>query len=461
MLTLLVFVVVFAGMIFLHESGHFLAARLFKIPVDEFGFGFPPRLLRFWRAKGKLVLDNQEIVIPSNFDLPFERSVALKKQVHATADLVDDKMVLRTIELVQRETEAQEMPDLLADLHSSQAPIVTPQQRGAIELQGVANEIEPGTEFTINILPLGGFVRPLGENDPDVPGGLAAANPWKRLGVLIAGPLMNLLTAVIIYSIMVAQTGMPIPGQISVAQVEPGSPAAQAGILPNDIIVKVDGQSITDMNTARNTIRAHLNQPIQLVLQRNGKDINITATPLSSRSLQQGALGVALTYPTRPASLVESLTSGVTVTALQAAVILYLPIGVLRGAIAPSDARLIGLKGMYDMFGAAIQQDATTREQQSAVPSSTGNAAASSAAQPTDDTLSLIGFLSMSLGLLNLLPIPALDGGRILFTLPEILIKRRIPPHVENLINGVALLMLILLMVYVNVMDFINPINLP
>ena len=71
-----------------------------------------------------------------------------------------------------------------------------------------------GTEFTIHALPLGGFVRPKGENDPNVPGGFGAANPWKRLVVLVAGPLMNLLTAIIVFSALIAYEGIAEPGEV-------------------------------------------------------------------------------------------------------------------------------------------------------------------------------------------------------------------------------------------------------
>jgi regulator of sigma E protease len=73
----------------------------------------------------------------------------------------------------------------------------------------------------------------------------------------------------------------------------------------------------------------------------------------------------------------------------------------------------------------------------------------------------LIGLLSVSLGVMNLLPIPALDGGRILFTLPEIILRRRIPPQLENVINGIAMMILIVLLLFVNLMDFINPAKIP
>jgi regulator of sigma E protease len=107
------------------------------------------------------------------------------------------------------------------------------------------------------------------------------------------------------------------------------------------------------------------------------------------------------------------------------------------------------------MFDVAVEEDVSSRQEVAAIPAGT------SAPQPTNWTLNLIGILSVSLGVMNLLPIPALDGGRILFTLPEILFKRRIPPERENVINGIAMLLLIGLLLFVNVMDFINPVQIP
>src|SRR5512132_2450750 len=101
-----------------------------------------------------------------------------------------------------------------------------------------------GTRFTLNWLPLGGFVRPKGENDPNVPGGLAAASPWKRLAVLFAGPMMNLLAAVLIYSIIFSRVGVRDASRVLVASVTPDGPAAQAGFKADDIFVSGNGQPI-------------------------------------------------------------------------------------------------------------------------------------------------------------------------------------------------------------------------
>src|SRR5262245_43263761 len=138
LLTWVVFLLAFGGMVIIHEFGHYVAARLCNIEVEEFGIGLPtPRALTLFTWQG--------------------------------------------------------------------------------------------TRFTLNWLPFGGFVRPKGENDPDVPGGLAAANPWQRFFVLSAGPLMNLLTAVIVYSFIFSQVGVPDLNRVLVTSVTPQSPAEQAG----------------------------------------------------------------------------------------------------------------------------------------------------------------------------------------------------------------------------------------
>ncbi len=364
-MTLLIVVLVFGGMVFLHEFGHFLAARLFKIEVEEFGFGFPPKVLTLFKWQG--------------------------------------------------------------------------------------------TEFTLNLLPLGGFVRPKGENDPNVLDGLSAANPWKRLGVLFAGPMMNLLTAVVVTSIIVAQSGVGVEGRVLIENVSEASPALQAGIQPNDVLVAINGTQVSTLDEARALILKGVDTSILFKLDRAGQPLEINATPLSTRSKEQGALGVGLAYPRRSATIGEIVSGGFIYTGAQALSILYIPVGLIQGAIAPGEARLLGMKGIYDIFGQAVQRDVQTRQ----VPAGTTAAGQTAqAAEPTNYILSLIAMLSVSLAVFNLLPIPALDGGRILFTLPEILFRRRIPYKLENVINGVAMLLLIALMVFVNVMDFINPSNI-
>jgi regulator of sigma E protease len=248
---------------------------------------------------------------------------------------------------------------------------------------------------------------------------------------------------------------MPVSGAVKIESVSDNSPASAAGILTGDIIVEINGEKVTDIQPAIDIIQKNLDKPVELVVDRNGEQVNLTATPLSSRKKTEGALGVALGYPTRPATISESVGGGAAITAVQAATIVYLPVALIQGAIAPEEARFVGFKGIFDMFDVAVEEDVSSRQEAAAAPSP------AAAPKPTNWTLNLIGMLSISLGVFNLFPIPALDGGRILFTMPEILFKKRIPMEWENTVNGIAMLLLIGLMLFVNVMDFVNPVNIP
>jgi regulator of sigma E protease len=122
----------------------------------------------------------------------------------------------------------------------------------------------------------------------------------------------------------------------------------------------------------------------------------------------------------------------------------------LRGTLNSEQSRLVGLKGIYDILQQTVSHDV----QASATPQTSTDPLE----QPVR-TLELIASLSISLGIFNLFPFPALDGGRIIFVLPELIFRRRVSPQVENLVHGMGMAFLLLLMIYINVMDFINPVN--
>jgi regulator of sigma E protease len=367
-LSLLIFLAVFAGVVFIHEFGHFIVARILNVEVEEFGFGLPPRILTLFRWKG--------------------------------------------------------------------------------------------TDFTLNWLPIGGFVRPKGENDPAVRGGLAAATPWTRLAVLFAGPTMNLLLGVLVFSVLFIQIGVPDYTKVQIGDVLAGSPASQAGIQLNDIVVAANGVAIHDPAQLHDVIYASLDKPIALTLRRGDQTITLSAMPSSSRPQNQGALGISMGPAlVKSGSAIESLQYGSLAVYGQIRLLILLPAQLIRGQLSPADSRFVGLKGIFDLFGQAVSRDVQSRE-----PNTPASPSGSSAPQtPTYFTLQLIGILTISLGVLNLFPFPALDGGRIFFLLPELLLRRRVPAEWENRINAVGMALLLAFMVYVNLMDFVNPavINLP
>lgn len=358
LLTWIAFIAAFAGMILVHEFGHFIVARLCRVEVEEFGIGFPPRAMTLFHWKG--------------------------------------------------------------------------------------------TAFTLNWLPLGGFVRPKGENDPSIPGGLAAASPWVRLGVLTAGPLMNLLAGVLVYSLIFTQIGVPDYNVVTIGWVEAGSPAEQAGLQTDDIIRALNGQPVHSPEQLKALILANLDQQVQFEVERGGERLLLSATPLSSRVAQEkGAVGIGMQPLYAPASSwFATLPVSVETVYEQIRFLVSLPGQMLSGAIPAEEGRFIGIKGIFDFFQQAVSRDVESR---APLPQS------SAAPQPTNFTLGLIAGLTITIGLFNLLPLPALDGGRILFVLPEMLLRRRVPPKFETYVHAIGLALLIAFMLYVNVMDFVNP----
>ncbi len=365
LLTGLIFVAVFGSVILIHELGHFVVGKLFKVEIEEFGIGIPPKMLTLfqWRE----------------------------------------------------------------------------------------------TEFTLNWLPFGGFNRFKGENNPEIEGGLAAANPWVRLAVLLAGATMNLLLGVLVYSIIIAQLGIPDFNTIQVFDVTPGSPAAQAGFRVEDIFLKINGETIKSEPQLRGIIHDNLDKELLFTLQRGDEIIETAAIPLSSRSAEDGALGFLPSYGYQPSpSFLTSLSYGVQTTFYTAKDILLLPAQLLRGSLSPDEARFLGFRGIYNILQQTVNADVESRAEQPAATSS----APTPVPPPTYYTLNLIASLTITLGVFNLLPFPALDGGRIFFVLPEIFLKKRVPAKFENIVHGVGIMLLLGFMLYVNVMDFIDPVNI-
>jgi regulator of sigma E protease len=288
-----------------------------------------------------------------------------------------------------------------------------------------------GTDFTLNAIPLGGFVRPKGENDPSVEGGLAAASPWVRLVVLAAGPAMNIMIGILLGVIIFYNMGKPVTNKVVVDMVAQGSPAEQAGLLPGDLITQINGLKIDSQQTLQQVVTQNLGTPITITYQRNGQSYTITLVPRTNPPAGQGAIGIRMTNPTTPVSIGEAFTEGFSATYDNVRGILALPVRMIQGQASPSEGRLVGYRGMFEIY------------------------------QQIFNPLWFFMAISISLGVINLMPFPALDGGRILMTLPEILFRRRIPPKYENAINLIGFAILLMVLIYVNVQDFINPIQLP
>jgi regulator of sigma E protease len=197
------------------------------------------------------------------------------------------------------------------------------------------------------------------------------------------------------------------------------------------MFLSINGDPVDSIDTLITLIDTNLGQPTQVTVQRNGEVISVTLTPRLRPPEGEGPMGVGLKNPTQPITRIQALNRGVIASYENVRGLLMLPVRLLSGQARPEEGRLVGYKGMYDIY------------------------------QEIRNPLWFFMVISLSLGVMNLLPLPAIDGGRILLTLPEIIFRRRIPPQYENAIHVIGFAILILLLLYINIQDFINPIQLP
>lgn len=307
-----------------------------------------------------------------------------------------------------------------------------------------------GTEFTVNWIPLGGFVRPAGEDDPSVEGGLANASKTARFGVLVAGSLFNFIMAVLIFWVFFM---IPRPAVdetlVAVGLVNENSPAAQAGLQEDDVFVAVNEVVIGgDIDLLVDEIQANAGNEVALTIMREGEEQVVNLVPRMPgeyNAAQEGAVGVALKYPETGGTAVMNPVEAVGMSVFTIGDIIYttisLPVELIRGQVAAEEARIVSVVGISQMAGQATEQSA-----------STGDASY---------ILWLMGVISVALGFTNLLPIPALDGGRILFVLIEAIRGRRIEPEQEGMVHAIGMALLLGLMLILIVQDVMNPIVLP
>jgi regulator of sigma E protease len=297
-----------------------------------------------------------------------------------------------------------------------------------------------GTRFTLNAIPLGGFVRPKGEDDPSVPDGLAGSSKTTRALVLLAGPSANVLIAFLAF-VAAFKFAAPDANRTTITAVAASSPAEAAGLQPGDWIVAVDDLPVTTYASLSEAVTERLGKSIRLEVMRDAQSVLVGLVPRAEPPEGQGPIGIVTGNPRLQTTWGESIVYGAQSVAYQVDALIHLPAQLIRQEIQPEQARLSGLKGMYDMLSWAGEIDR-------------------SADRPFL-TLNLVGVISLGLALANLLPIPALDGGRLLFVLYEAVFHRRISPRYEGLAHAIGFAFLLAVMVYVNLQDFVNPISLP
>lgn len=297
--------------------------------------------------------------------------------------------------------------------------------------------------LSLNSFPLGGFVRPAGEDDPTVADGLAASPKRVRFSVLAAGPAANLLIGLTVFAVGF-YTGWPsYTDRIRISGVVRSAPADAAGLLPGDIVLAANGEKVwVSNNRLSQIIHANLGQPVTLTVERGDKTLTFTVVPRIAWPEGQGPVGITLDrdwtlarYPW-PEAIVRAGSQ----VLFQIRETIALPARLIVGTIRPDEVRFVSVVGLKSISDAVVE---TAVEAQALFP-----------------VLQLIGTISVALALTNLLPLPALDGGRILFVLIEAVRGQRIAPEREAYVHIMGLFVLLVIMMFMIINDLVNPVVL-
>ncbi|MBQ3423920.1 MAG: site-2 protease family protein [Clostridia bacterium] len=296
-----------------------------------------------------------------------------------------------------------------------------------------------GIQYSLRAIPLGGYCAFVGEDESnDDPRAMNNQPLWKRFLTVLAGPFMNFVLAFVVCAIMlntyyIAET-YPV-----VNQVVEGMPAAEAGLLPGDRILSVNGTQISNDTAGVNQMirviqSGDLTQSIDLTVDRGGKQLafSISAVPVQQEDGQPDRYQIGIVFSSRTFNFVESLreagsymveTTGMMIDSLKNLI--------FKGEGLEDTAGTVGIIALV----------------------------AQQAREGMYMVLWLMFIISLNLGIMNLLPIPALDGGRLLFLIVEAIRRKPIPPEKEGTVHAVGMVLLLGLFLLLTYHDIVRLIS--
>ena len=341
-ITILIFLGILAVLILAHELGHFATAKAFGVRVDEFGLGFPPRLIGIKRGE---------------------------------------------------------------------------------------------TLYSLNAVPLGGFTKMAGEEDPDVPRSLASKGVGPRVIVLSAGSIMNALLPILLFAIAFMVPHNVATGDVVVAEVAPNSPAAAAGIEVGDTLASLNDEPVQNISDLQIFTQLNLGKEVNLAVRHSDATLEeLQLIPRWKPPPGEGAMGVAVSMPdatiTRQSyPFWEAIPMGIS-ECIETFIIFKNEI--LKWFIGAVPVQLTGPVGIAQLTGEVARAGFSP-------------------------LLQFAGFISINLALVNILPLPALDGGRIVFVLLGWVRRgKRISARTEGLVHAIGFALLIAAMIAITYQDIIR-----
>ncbi len=547
------FLAVLGPLVVLHELGHLFAARLTGTKVIEFGFGFPPRAWGLWTGRTPVRITHE-----TQFEAGDERD--LRDTAPPATDPIRAGGALKPGDMIAVAAESGSDGVPVAGRVLPYAKRNEAGKQGSL-IAGKLRSVEGDTLFisemvwSFNYLPLGGFVKMVGEEDPSAEGSLASKSRLARAFVLASGSLVNALLPFLIFAVVAMVPQDVVVGQVRTSAVMPGSPAEVAGLREGDIIVKVDGRrienvgdlqravtirlgarttwevrraipdpqpvpggpryqyppgtetiemvprwkppnravvrSVTDPETEIALWQARLVEPLAGVSSRlvvveeagdTSREISLSdAVQLDPRIDLGDVLKVVpeVTNPTGEISIFDARDhdSGLGVTSSLQEGAVGITIAGARAAVErrwtkPWNALTVGAGQVRDLLvltkngltGLAVGSGNPQFDGPATVgPIGIGQLTGEIATANVDITArivtlaSLAATLSLTLAVINILPIPALDGGRLLFVVIEFLRRgKRISPEREGLVHLAGMVVLLTLIALISVQDILR-----
>ena len=277
-------------------------------------------------------------------------------------------------------------------------------------------------------------MRPAGELDASVPDGLAASSPLARIGILSAGSLANLLLSVALITVAF-MAGWP--GQVKVLSVEAGSPAAAAGLMPADRILKADGKRIREAGELRGLLNASAGAPVVLEIKRGAQTFETSILPRTDPPEGRGPAGFTSSAVLVRYGPLEAIGRATIKVAELIRATVQVSLDALTSGDSDSGVRLAGPLGLKQASDRAVRNALDWKE--------------------PFPVLYLAAWLSLAVAMTNLLPLPALDGGRSLLVVIEVIRSQRMTPKVEKWIHALGMASLFVLLLALTARDVIDP----
>ncbi|MBU5590642.1 RIP metalloprotease RseP [Clostridium sp. MSJ-4] len=285
------------------------------------------------------------------------------------------------------------------------------------------------TEYMIKALPIGGYVKMLGEEDNvDDERAFSSKSPLRRISVIAAGPIMNFILALLLFTLISMNNGFVLP---KINQVSPNSPAMEAGLISGDEIKSLNGNKILTWEDFSMAASNNNGNPLNLEVERAGEIKSYTITPRFNEELGKYAIGIGPTAVEKP-SFGESIKHSF----VECRFLIKQTFGALK--------TIFTGKAKLNDFGGPVT-----------IIKATGVAAKSG----IWNLLFFAALLSVQLGIFNLLPFPALDGGWIFIMFIELITRKKINDKIIGTLNYIGFSLLIIMMIAVTIKDILFPIS--